>query len=267
MWKSSALFACLGLAGCVAPPAVTYASFALDGASFVATGKSVSDHALSMAVAKDCAVWRAVTEQDVEAVCRDVAEDGEAGAAATFGIMAAIENLFLGIDPAKATVALRDGAPISAALTPAALTAAAGENHEAAYLVIGSARIIDHAKQPAGWVPDMAIAISAALTAAAPPATAGDNRQAVYLVIGSVRTIDGAERLADRVPDMATAIASALAGGEPYYRVVAGPYAPAETVVARARLTAAGIGNTWAANLCTRDLGAPPCAAPDAPIP
>ena len=63
MWKVLGIFGCLGLAGCVAPPIITYASAALDGVSFVATGKSVGDHALSAMVDEDCALLRAVTEQ------------------------------------------------------------------------------------------------------------------------------------------------------------------------------------------------------------
>lgn len=49
------------LASCVLPPAVTVASFAADGISLVATGKTVSDHALSTAANEDCRMWRLLT--------------------------------------------------------------------------------------------------------------------------------------------------------------------------------------------------------------
>ncbi len=71
------LAACLGLGGCAAPPAYTFASFVLDGASLIATGKSVSDHALSAAVEKDCAMWRLLKEGHINAVCREEAEESE----------------------------------------------------------------------------------------------------------------------------------------------------------------------------------------------
>ena len=71
------LAAYLGLGGCAAPSAYTYFSFALDGASLVATGKSVSDHALSAAVEKDCAMWRLLKEQDIKVVCREYADESE----------------------------------------------------------------------------------------------------------------------------------------------------------------------------------------------
>ena len=120
------LAACLGLGGCVAPPSiVTYLSYALDGVSLVATGKSVGDHALSAAVEKDCAMWRLLKEQDIMAVCREYADESETALTvaayrpaphpATYMFAAAevsptpqspvhaatSENLFLGIDLAK----------------------------------------------------------------------------------------------------------------------------------------------------------------------
>lgn len=47
-------------AGCALPPAVTLASLAADGVSYVATGKSVSDHGISAATGNDCALMRPV---------------------------------------------------------------------------------------------------------------------------------------------------------------------------------------------------------------
>lgn len=60
--------AALVLSGCGLPPALTIASYAFDGMTLLATGKSVGDHALSAAVEKDCAIWRVIKNADV---CRD----------------------------------------------------------------------------------------------------------------------------------------------------------------------------------------------------
>ena len=54
------------LAGCALPPALTLASLAADGVSYVATGKSTTDHAISAIAEEDCALVRAVKE---EAIC------------------------------------------------------------------------------------------------------------------------------------------------------------------------------------------------------
>lgn len=60
------------LAGCAAPAALTVASYAADGASVMATGRSVSDHGLSILLKKDCALFRVVQGK---AVCRPMTED------------------------------------------------------------------------------------------------------------------------------------------------------------------------------------------------
>ena len=55
------------LAGCGLPPAVTIASYALEGISFLSTGKSVGDHALSVVAQRDCAMLRVVKDELVTA--------------------------------------------------------------------------------------------------------------------------------------------------------------------------------------------------------
>lgn len=55
-----ALLLVLFLSGCALPPAVSVASFVADGASYVITGKSTTDHAISMVVQQDCALLRVV---------------------------------------------------------------------------------------------------------------------------------------------------------------------------------------------------------------
>ncbi len=46
------------LGGCAIPPAITIASYVLDGVSYAATGKSVSDHGISALAGRDCATFR-----------------------------------------------------------------------------------------------------------------------------------------------------------------------------------------------------------------
>lgn len=66
----------LALSGCgvvAVPPAVTIASYAADGVSFLVSGKSLTDHAISEVADSDCAMWRLVK---MENPCLN--EDGEA---------------------------------------------------------------------------------------------------------------------------------------------------------------------------------------------
>lgn len=52
---------CLGLNGCIFTP-YQIASWTVTGISYLFTGKGMSDHALSVAMKKDCAVHRIVVE-------------------------------------------------------------------------------------------------------------------------------------------------------------------------------------------------------------
>jgi hypothetical protein len=54
------------LGGCgIVPPVVGIASYALDGISLLASGRTVTDHALSVAANQDCKVFRAVQNLEI----------------------------------------------------------------------------------------------------------------------------------------------------------------------------------------------------------
>jgi hypothetical protein len=57
------------LAGCAVPVAVAVGGYAADAGLIVATGKSSTDHLVSMNTNKDCGAWRAVTKGGP--LCRD----------------------------------------------------------------------------------------------------------------------------------------------------------------------------------------------------
>jgi len=64
---SASMGLALSLSGCIValPPAVQMASFALDGVSYITTGKSVSDHAISTITAQDCAMTRVLKGDEI----------------------------------------------------------------------------------------------------------------------------------------------------------------------------------------------------------
>ena len=47
-----------GVAGCVLPPALSIASLVADGISVAGSGKTVTDHAISLLAHEDCRMWR-----------------------------------------------------------------------------------------------------------------------------------------------------------------------------------------------------------------
>lgn len=53
------------LSGCGIPPAITIASYALDGAIFAASGKTARDHALSAVLDEDCAMFRVINGDSI----------------------------------------------------------------------------------------------------------------------------------------------------------------------------------------------------------
>lgn len=75
MRKSLALIGLpLLLGGCGLPPALTAASWALDGVSYLVSGKSVTDHAISEVAAQDCALFRIVQGREF---CEEFEVDGD----------------------------------------------------------------------------------------------------------------------------------------------------------------------------------------------
>lgn len=134
-WLVPTLLLTLLAAGCVLPPAVTIASFAADGVSYAATGKSVTDHGISAATGHDCALLRPVL--DDKPVCdttetaagKDVpVERGSASAARPDkaaapvpGAVARDRYVTVGsfLDPANAARAAARYAPLPSSVVPA----------------------------------------------------------------------------------------------------------------------------------------------------
>ncbi len=83
--------AAISLSGCGLPPAVTYASYSADVLSYLTTGKSVTDHGISMVLEKDCALLRVfdgqicIEEVEKGIVARRLPRNSEARAVLPFG--------------------------------------------------------------------------------------------------------------------------------------------------------------------------------------
>ena len=54
-----------GVAGCVLPPAFSIASFVVDGISLASSGKTVTDHAISLLTHRDCRLWRLIQGKSI----------------------------------------------------------------------------------------------------------------------------------------------------------------------------------------------------------
>ena len=79
-----------------------------------------------------------------------------------------------------------------------------------------------------------------------PPVTQQSAGDDMYYVIGSFRRIIEAERLADRHFTLEPAVIVAIQDGRRVFRVVVGPYTPADEEPLRRAISRIGIANAWA---------------------
>jgi hypothetical protein len=205
--------AVLALAGCAVPPAVTIASFAVDGVSYASSGKSVQDHALSALAEQDCALWRVTKGNPVCSPVEAVEADVQVAA----------------VEPADEAVA--SDAPVQLAqFTPPPMTPwakvvpapapavrpDAPRAPEQAGDPMSGATQAALALQPATGATAVAAAAVASSAKAEPPATHG-----LYVVLASFEDQGKALSLARaRGGD----VLAATVNGRTMHRVVSGPF-------------------------------------------
>lgn len=280
----------LFLAGCALPPVVAIGSYAADGLSYLITGKSVSDHAISEVVGEDCATWRMVK---LENPCHEY-EEGEEGVFASRDNdadadgardMAALDEdepyddrtvekvpiIQVSDVPIESDTA-PDSVPasgITAAPRQVAISSpAAGDGAgEISVEQIPDARPQSRASwaEPAGREENIASdqlagrdAVAATTPNAIPASGPGGG---ILLVMGSFSSRTNAQRLARAQADFNPVVIPARIGGVTYYRVVTrtGPAMGLRDV--RSRLSAAGIRNTWRIRSCGEAPGVAGCVA------
>ncbi len=273
-----ALLLPLFLAGCALPPAVTVASLVVEGMSYVTTGKSPADHAISAFAQEDCALHRVV---DGKAICDP---NGEALIALAIGDPAD-ENWYL--DPETGSLGANElprwGAQhdLQATAEPAAerpvqLASAAGGLETLDYFAAATPALtpspVGQANSPR--VRETAIEAAAqtvphgsfadARPAAKPhqpilPARTfsqftqqigQDEQPTTYAVIGSYRIAGNAQQLVESRGDEAV-IQTTVVDGNTTYRVLL------DQPVTQAR--GDGYSDAWPVRLCATDLTDPPC--------
>ncbi|MAY66334.1 MAG: hypothetical protein CMM77_04320 [Rhodospirillaceae bacterium] len=275
--------ACALLGGCALPVPIQVASWAIDIISVVTTEKSLTDHGISALTNKDCALYRAVTEED-NVVCRDI-DDRE-------DVMTA--------DAGKDAVALtdKDGQPAAPrfdaveAQVAKAETAPNANQTTADDVLPGNeppvtVNIDLAALQPMTEETDRpfvrfaklkttAVHVPATVvqTAALPsaPVAADRPQEGFYYVIGSFRGSDRAKRHMQTFRSLVPAVLHGKIGreGRDVYRVVVGPFETQERRVAFRRIKRAGIADTWAIRVSPNDWSVaaklPPVQQADASV-
>ncbi len=287
MKKSLALgIGVVALGGCALPVPLQVASWALDGISYLATDKSVTDHGISLVAHKDCALLRGVTHGQV---CRDwddaatlVADAGATkhptpsiktpsdrigyAAAAHSDIpplntdldtaMPNVETLAsfsTAAGPAEPVpaVAVKALHPLAPVVQAAALKKAAPEP------AVVRARAPVKTKRlplPVTATAQLPIPMQRASTAVRLAATArAEPATGIYYVIGSFRNFANAHKFASRYERLVPDVLASKLDGAPVFRVVVGPVPEGNERQIYRRVADAGLKDSWAIRVLPGD--------------
>jgi hypothetical protein len=250
--------------------------------ALLSTGKSVSDHAISAAAKKDCAVWRVVKDEEV---CREY-KAGEKSF-----VVAEVERWehgseFVGLTEPEPFI-VRDPAPkpvLLAVVDPVMLPQFADDDGAAPprsgvgradgglgirmpkgpidepFMAIAPSAGVDLVAQVAAdapWILPVGLApieaVERAHEKSRPPEAAPDR----VLVLGSFASLDNAKRIARLWSGFHPAIVRTRLGGGTYHRVIMGSLGGD---VDRRRRQIASLGQqVWAADVCAEGRAGQGC--------
>jgi len=260
----------LFLNGCAAmaiPPAFSLSSYAVDGFSYLASGKSLTDHAISDAAGRDCATWRIVKRK---AICRDftpkqVAERKrnrrEVNNNVDRGYIATSLNGIPKDESIALAARLRKRAKSNSGITAKPqkpVTSRSPIQVHRPIQVRGPLKVKREDLSPAPKPPTAAAITNR--TAVVSKREAGKR----YVVFGSFRQRGDADRFARRHAAVRPWVVAATVRGQRYYRVVVRPSGDAEMASAMRSLRRAGIRDAYTMRICGPTGGAVHCMRPAA---
>jgi hypothetical protein len=204
------------LSGCAMPLPYQIASWALDGISYVATEKSVTDHGISIVARKDCALLRVVQGNEI---C-SANDSGSIAVAETGNADTADETTILSVGRGKTTPVAVPENKISSQLPGIPkpnygnIQSKIAKNQR--FLFLGS-RV---------W---------------------SDRLDAdMYYVVGSFSNRDYAQSLINKHSDLGPAVLVSLLNGNKVYRVAVGPFKSFQRGDVKLSIKKSGIINAWA---------------------
>ncbi len=236
----------LALGGCLPLP-ITIATASFSGVSYLASGKSTTDHVLSATMEKDCALTRPVLG---EPVCRDLGPNGEGGTPTFRVANYPGDRDDLGSDEQRLGARL-DGSfdltsldPDAREIAAAPLFLAPPPRVSVAGIIVTRDQIVPAAEtrtlpnaDETSWAA-LALPETPGASAQPPagasvvPAVTGGGRAALadgdrWVVLASFRDVDRARVMAARYSHRRPRIVEATIDGGQWHRVVLGPMTPA----------------------------------------
>ena len=223
--RGLSIIACIVLlSGCALPLPFQIASWALDGISYLATEKSVTDHGISIVAQKDCALLRVVKGDEM---CSSYDDSGTIAVAAsdtdTDTDTAVTDDEVAVLDvwsedaSAVTEIKTNSGTP---KIADSVFAKAQPESKDGQRLLISGARI---------W---------------------SDHMNAnMYFVVGSFSKSYNAHRLISKHSDLGPAVMVTILDGVKVYRVAVGPFNSNQRKDMKLRLTKSGLSNAWAMHI------------------
>lgn len=261
---------CLTLPACVAPPIITMASFALSGVSYMQTGKTLPDHALSSVAQRDCKMFRATKG---ELICQADIKFGldkpiflaatPAGTAWPEEIIALPAPLAWISEPRAVpiqpvVVASLAPIPLATSANASALSSLSGSAFGQAPGAPPTAAPVDELIPPASTkirdtsvAPKVARQITATATreiqlyARGSALEVQQSDSSRHLVVGSFRDHARATAHIVRLGGDGLRLLTSEVKGRVQHRVVVGPYSAADLAAAKRNFAARGIKGVW----------------------
>lgn len=259
------IMASLFLAACAAPLPIKIASWAFDGISYLSTGKSITDHGLSLVAQKDCALWRPVKG---EKICSDIVDPDEVLVADVSGKIGSVRNT-----PAVEAILIDEEDASAPKGDPSLVAAEFGEDIQAS----APTEIEGLKKREGEDINGLGSIATAVQAVTLPYSVTGDGRAMIikvslkdiivdepkkipapvvpsatlnggfYYVIGSFRRdINARERVAEQSVFAPRIVVKLRDDGGRQYRVVVGPVPVERRQALRRQIVDAGIPDVWA---------------------
>ena len=270
MKKIATLALCFALSACVAPPIITIASLTMSGVSFMQTGKTLPDHALSSVAQRDCKMFRATRGELIcqahialgldEPISLVAVPAGTTWPEEITALPAPLDPIF---EPTAApiqsvVVASLAPIPVPVSMDAPELSSLSGSTFDQAPGASLTAAPVDELIQPASAkirdisvAPKVAHQIVATATRKVQLHARGltlevqQSDSAQHLVVGSFRDRTRATAHIARLGDGDLRVLTSEVKGLVQHRVVAGPYPAADLAAAKRNFAVRGVKGAW----------------------